>query len=101
MVLFIYITRLASNEKIKINLKHLSLALIVAALIGVLGSRGANYQIERIINIINQNKIFFNIYSLESFILVALTILYLLLTLIVVVKVSNKFNAPIKNLIFS
>jgi len=39
-------------------------------------------------------------YTWNSIRLITLTIIYLLLTLIIVVKISNKFEAPIKNLIF-
>jgi NADH-ubiquinone oxidoreductase chain 6 len=100
IVLFIYITRLASNEVIKLNLNNMLLTLFTTVGLVIVIIKYLNHQIDLKIDLLNQTKTFFNIYSFESLTITGLAIIYLLLTLIVVVKISNKFNAPIKNLIF-
>ena len=45
------------------------------------------------------NKLFYNMYNLNFRFLILFSIIYLLLTLIIVVKIANQKNAPIKNLI--
>jgi hypothetical protein len=39
------------------------------------------------------------LYRWNNCVLLATTILYIFLTLVIVVKISNKFEAPLKNLI--
>ena len=100
IVLFIYITRLASNEIIKLNLNNMLITLFTTMALVIIIIKYLNHQIDLKIDLLNQTKTFFNIYSFESLTITGLAIIYLLLTLIVVVKISNKFNATIKNLIF-
>jgi len=98
MVLFIYITRLASNEKINLTLKKsVNLILTLWTTYFILWTeKNSQPSIREEIIII---KSFNNIYSNPSIELILITIIYLLLTLIIVVKISNQFNAPVKNLI--
>nr|YP_001798477.1 NADH dehydrogenase subunit 6 [Cryptopygus antarcticus]ABS57575.1 NADH dehydrogenase subunit 6 [Cryptopygus antarcticus] len=100
MVLFIYITSLASNEMIKLNLNNMLLTLFTTVGVVMIMMSYLNHQMELKMDLLNQTKTFFNMYSFESLTMTGLAMIYLLLTLIVVVKISNKFNAPIKNLIF-
>nr|QIT06579.1 NADH dehydrogenase subunit 6 [Paranurophorus simplex] len=96
MVLFIYMTSLASNEFILPS--NLNKKIILSFM----------FTIMIFMTTINQQPIFKNnFYSTESFnslyestfmILTALIMVYLLLTLIVAMKISNKFNAPIKTM---
>jgi hypothetical protein len=100
MVLFIYIVSLASNEKIYISPEKITIFLPIITLGFFVYLTNFNFQqittaYEEATNIhIN------SIYRLNRFLLIFSTIVYLLLTLVIVVKVSNKFEAPLKNLIF-
>lgn len=99
MVLFIYITSLASNELILISINSIFYSVIFCSLLIFFIILSFNLQDNY--NIFNFNfKSFHLIYSIRRSRLVILTIIYLLLTLIIVVKISNKFDAPIKNMIF-
>jgi NADH-ubiquinone oxidoreductase chain 6 len=99
IVLFIYITRLASNElintKIDFNFVVITVILIFTTFFIFLKIN------PQLINSIfeTQWKTFSFIYSVNIFFIVVVTIIYLLLTLLIVVKLSNKYDAPIKNLI--
>lgn len=99
MVLFIYITSLASNELILISINSIFYSVIFCSLL--LFFIILSFNLQDNYNIFNFNfKSFHLIYSIRRSRLVILTIIYLLLTLIIVVKISNKFDAPIKNMIF-
>lgn len=93
MVLFIYICRLASNEIffIKINIVEITLSIALLSIIILSFKRSIydiniNYFIFIIKMITNMNKW-----------VICLTIIYLLFTLIVVVKISNKKIGPIRS----
>lgn len=96
MVLFIYIVRLASNEIAfidKTSLVILTSIIIICATGWVIFNEQnltiSNLVIKKFIKII---------ISTRFFTLIIITIIYLLITLIVVIKISNKYAAPIKNL---
>lgn len=99
MVLFIYITRLASNEIIystpwnEILLKSFIATFILTTVIFF------SKNIISTIESLNYRKSIFNIYNSMFIILVILSIIYLLLTLIVVVKIANQISTPIKSVI--
>lgn len=98
MVLFVYITRLASNEKFKINLKEMvniinpGFILIIIILI-IFFSK--NYSIINI-TVTNRNIILFR-KSITVITIIVIT--YLFLTLIVVVKVASKIEGPLRSFI--
>lgn len=101
IVLFIYITSLASNEKINISLInqpahvfYIFTAVVIFLLIKI------NFQHQFLQFTETQNKFFNFMYRINRIYLTLITIIYLLLTLIIVVKTSNKFEAPLKNKIF-
>jgi len=99
-VLFIYITSLASNELISINpIKQLTFFVSIILSSCLIFN---NLNIQQQINLLSAhgNKAFNFMYSNNTFVLTITTIIYLLLTLIIVVKVSNKFEAPLKSKIF-
>jgi len=99
MVLFVYITSLASNELIVIDFNTYLWGILTNMLFILFLYFNLNEQTK-----LNEAASFFKtfnfIYSWNSVRLTTLTIIYLLLTLIIVVKISNKFEGPIKNLIF-
>jgi NADH-ubiquinone oxidoreductase chain 6 len=99
IVLFIYITSLASNEKIFFSLKPSLVVLIVSLLLIVIPTslnRTPEYKY-----FLSSIKSFYSIYSRPLFLPTIVAIIYLLFTLIVVVKVASKYEAPIKNTIFN
>ena len=99
IVLFIYITRLASNEKLTINInaiKNKTFITIRSFIFVFLFIINSQSQIKESLSYF---KTFNSMYSNTVWIPTLFLILYLLLTLIVAVKISNKFEGPIKNLI--
>lgn len=99
IVLFVYITRLASNELMNIKINTYSTLSIFTRVILIFIIININSQLI-IINTSSVIKTFHFIYTWNAIRIIIITIIYLLLTLIIVVKISNKFEAPIKNLIF-
>lgn len=93
MVLFIYICRLASNEIFSLKIRYYEMA-IVLFIIFVL-----TFLTKRIASRTNINYSIFimNILTKINIFTVVLTIFYLLFTLIVVVKISNKKLGPIRS----
>lgn len=96
IVLFVYITRIASNEKLTTNFSLLNCLIIIISLIiffsWIIGNeRDLSFlKFNPILNlnfIFNLSNLKFSIYSM----------VYLLFSLIVVIKVCNKLNAPIKS----
>jgi len=99
MVLFIYITSLASNEKFFFRANPILLLYIISIIIIILLiNKNEEAQIFNQLN--NINKIFNSIYSLNVITLTITTIIYLLLTLIVVVKVASKYEGPLRNIVY-
>jgi len=99
MVLFIYITRLASNEKIIFSIAPRLVALLLSIVIFI-NSPFSNETTE-FKYFFTSIKSFYSIYSRPLFMPTIMAIIYLLFTLIVVVKVASKYEAPIKNTIFN
>jgi len=99
IVLFIYITRLASNEKFFIYISPTPIAYFTTIVITILLTN-KNEEIQIFNQFNNINKIFSSIYSLNVVTLTTTTIIYLLLTLIVVVKVASKYEGPLRNIVY-
>lgn len=98
IILFIYIARLASNEKFEFSLKTITyLTLISLTLILILLHSLFNKSITyESINF----RLFINIiYALNILIPTALTILFLLLTLLITVNIVKIYESPIRALI--
>ena len=95
MVLFIYISRLACNEKFKlINKEIISQILIVSILTIPLI---LFFEIKPFKQIKTEiNEIIFKVYSYSSTIITVITIIYLIITLVVVVKITSQFNGPLR-----
>src|SRR5581483_10053458 len=99
IVLFIYITRLASNEKITLPTPQLFLPAVTSTIIVILSLiNEQNIFWSRKIDSINPISTIINLYSTGPSLTILFTILFLLLTLIITIKISNKFEAPIKSL---
>jgi len=98
IVLFVYIVSLASNEKF--NLSFNRLIIISSLMLIILFFSGLNRQdllfetkFESSILLVNK------IYSINAAPLILITIIYLLYTLIVVVKIIETFEGPLRSLI--
>lgn len=107
LILFIYITRIASNEKFKFSypvlfiIFRLILTIIILIFINDYYFNDLNLNI---INLINQNQIRFTQLSLTKFtnwpnyLIIYTVILYLLITLIIVVKVTKLQYGPLRQI---
>ena len=100
IVLFVYITRLASNEVFSLNVKNRLIYTATLLTVATLISEGINSQLKNQ-SITPTLKRFAGIYSEAIVLPSSTTIIYLLLTLIVVVKVTSKYEGPIRSLIFA
>jgi hypothetical protein len=87
MVLFVYICRLASNEEIKIKIETTKLLVVSSIVLITMFEINKTQQI-------NTTNLIFKIIARTSLTPTILSIFYLLLTLIVVVKITdNKISA--------
>jgi len=98
IVLFIYIVSLASNEKFfsRIEINHLFLfSLLVASLILIYRKNTPDLIFLKT----NFTSGVFLIFSKNNIKLTLYRILYLLFSLIVIIKICNKYQGPLKSLI--
>ena len=102
LVLFIYITRVASNEKFKWNFRFFPFFIISGIIL--ISLLIFDYFFNQLLNTINNFYLFntnqllsLNKYiSFPNIILILLVILYLLITLIAVVKITNLKHGPLR-----
>lgn len=98
-MLFVYVVSLASNEKFELNYEELiiifSIVFITLTLTIINSFFYKSFDFS-IFNIVDQNII---IFSEEIINLIILIIAYLLFTLIVAVKISSKYEGPLRNFI--
>lgn len=99
IILFVYIVSLASNEKIKIRIKNIiknkTIFISILTLILVF-SFTKTINLNNRYLLINQLSPIINVNTSISIIII---ITYLLITLIVVIKISNKIEGPLRNMI--
>nr|YP_010692467.1 NADH dehydrogenase subunit 6 [Cepora nadina]WBV74620.1 NADH dehydrogenase subunit 6 [Cepora nadina] len=110
LVLFIYVSSIASNElikfstKMKINLVFLSFFIIIM-MISAKNYMFSDFFINEEMNNFNQNYLFFNeyktnlskLYDKQTFMLIMMIIIYLFITLIAVIKITNIFFGPLRS----
>lgn len=89
LVLFVYICRLASNEYFKTKFRTKSTFIISAT---ILFLSYINFTEQEL----SSNTFIFKIITLSSYQPVLISIFYLLLTLIVIVKITNNKNTPLR-----
>nr|YP_010987608.1 NADH dehydrogenase subunit 6 [Ochthephilus vulgaris]WON66027.1 NADH dehydrogenase subunit 6 [Ochthephilus vulgaris] len=101
LILFIYMTSLASNEKFKFSL-NLTMTIIVMNMVMMLMNFLFKNNLNMLINHLNFSKInMFNI-NMSKFFLpptyytIIIIIIYLLITLIAVVKITNFSMGPLR-----
>jgi hypothetical protein len=103
LILFIYITRIASNEKFKLNIKSLIIIPVVSLLTLTFNNQAIETRFIReestIINsttLINLSIIKFINYPIN--VVLIFIIIYLLLTLIATVKISRFKRGPLRQI---
>nr|WVH44990.1 NADH dehydrogenase subunit 6 [Tipula legalis] len=112
LVLFIYMTSLASNEMFNFSMKNFlltSFILILSSFLilcfndsSILNSFLMNTEMTSIINEMNfvkENKLNLNkLYNFPTNMLTILLVNYLFLTLIIIVKITNNFYGPLRQI---
>nr|USO21441.1 NADH dehydrogenase subunit 6 [Eurema hecabe] len=111
LVLFIYVSSIASNELMKFTLKLKLMFLFImmsTMTISYLKYNNINLtylfknkEMNNMINLIyfsNENNInLFKLYNKQNYFLIMLLILYLFVTLIAVIKITNIFYGPLRS----
>nr|YP_010626100.1 NADH dehydrogenase subunit 6 [Fibla pasiphae]WBK02911.1 NADH dehydrogenase subunit 6 [Fibla pasiphae] len=98
MILFIYMTSLASNEKYYFSSLYffLNLTMLLFSIILILMIYYYNFSM---INLNNEINLMFNLnklYNLNSKNITLISIIYLLITLIIIIKITNKNLGPLR-----
>ena len=109
LVLFIYVTSLASNEIFNFSIKILVInffALFITSFISILFDKTLflnyfkNYEINSLtlqIRFLPENNLILNkLYNFPINLITILLIIYLFLTLIAIVKITNVFEGPLR-----
>nr|YP_009045244.1 NADH dehydrogenase subunit 6 [Athyma perius]AHA03582.1 NADH dehydrogenase subunit 6 [Athyma perius] len=111
LVLFIYVSSVASNELFKINFinKFLMLYILFIMIFSILFKNNLiwmNFSFnDEMINLFN-SKLFFNneynfnlskLYNKQNFWMMIMMIIYLFITLIAIVKITNIFFGPLRS----
>nr|YP_010003171.1 NADH dehydrogenase subunit 6 [Thaumetopoea pityocampa]QAV59286.1 NADH dehydrogenase subunit 6 [Thaumetopoea pityocampa]UNQ84546.1 NADH dehydrogenase subunit 6 [Thaumetopoea pityocampa] len=111
LVLFIYVSSIASNEffnlsfKLKLTLLTLTIMILSIQIIYIKNLTWLNLSINSDMNILNnmimynnENKINLNkLYNNQTFMLMNMMVIYLFITLIAVVKITNIFYGPLRS----
>nr|YP_010946463.1 NADH dehydrogenase subunit 6 [Caeparia donskoffi]WGO57181.1 NADH dehydrogenase subunit 6 [Caeparia donskoffi] len=103
LVLFIYITSLASNEMFKLSNKLLLFMMIIMPIIYSILKQDfsslSNQETYNFVILYNMTTLpLLKLYNQPTGMLTILMVLYLLLTLIVVVKITNIFKGPLRQI---
>jgi NADH-ubiquinone oxidoreductase chain 6 len=99
IVLFIYISRLASNESISLELRFIPLkTLPLISLLAIYLIIIFNTQIFKESNLASRLNIVFKVYSPNIIFITSITIIYLLLALIIIVKITTLKEGALRNL---
>nr|UBU97865.1 NADH dehydrogenase subunit 6 [Gryllus bimaculatus] len=108
LVLFIYITSLASNEMFQLPVKTMIINFMMSITIILTMSYMFNHMLSfhmymndsftnKIINITMENNNLNQLYNYPNFIMTIITIMYLLITLIIIVKITSFQEGPLRH----
>nr|YP_010177767.1 NADH dehydrogenase subunit 6 [Meleonoma mirabilis]QST15491.1 NADH dehydrogenase subunit 6 [Meleonoma mirabilis] len=112
LVLFIYVSSIASNEMFKIPLKMFllmymfSISIIITSMISFNNLKWMNMNFNSDMSIFSDNFLFLNnenkinlikLYNNHTFLLMILLIIYLFITLVAIVKITNIFYGPLRS----
>jgi len=101
IIIILYITRVASNEKFKINIIISQTVIILLLITDELIIENQINENQEIIFILNLNKLStIKIYNSKSIIITLFIILYLLLTIISVSKIIKQNKGPLRSKIY-
>lgn len=96
LILFIYIRRIACNEKFKINYKILLLGiLLVLPLEELLSETHINDNISFFC--INENLTFSKIYNKKTILVTIIIFLYIFLSIVVITKIVKIYKGPLRS----
>nr|YP_009236805.1 NADH dehydrogenase subunit 6 [Telchinia polis]AMJ17269.1 NADH dehydrogenase subunit 6 [Telchinia polis] len=113
LVLFIYVSSIASNELFKINLMNKSLFVFSVTYSLIISwymkdnLSWANFSFNEEMIIFPSNFLFFNnefnfnltkLYNEQTYLLMFLSFIYLFITLIAVIKITNIFFGPLRSM---
>nr|YP_010625996.1 NADH dehydrogenase subunit 6 [Negha inflata]WBK02742.1 NADH dehydrogenase subunit 6 [Negha inflata] len=98
MILFIYMTSLASNEKFNFSSSFffMNLGILFFLILFIMLTYSFSFNL---FNMNNEMSIIFNLnklYNLNSKNITLISIIYLLITLIIVIKITNKNLGPLR-----
>nr|YP_010610899.1 NADH dehydrogenase subunit 6 [Podulmorinus opacus]WAP91720.1 NADH dehydrogenase subunit 6 [Podulmorinus opacus] len=98
LILFIYMSSLASNEKFKINMKVLIIMMVMMIISEEFMQDMQINETQDIINIMTTEQLSLNkLYNKKSLMITLIMVLYLLLTMIAVTKLVKHYEGPLRS----
>nr|YP_010610886.1 NADH dehydrogenase subunit 6 [Nabicerus dentimus]WAP91707.1 NADH dehydrogenase subunit 6 [Nabicerus dentimus] len=98
LILFIYMSSIASNEKFKINMKMMIITVITVMMTEEMIQDMQINETQNIINIEYMEQLSLNkLYNKKSMMITLIMVLYLLLTMIVVTKLVKHYEGPLRS----
>nr|YP_009525789.1 NADH dehydrogenase subunit 6 [Idioscopus clypealis]AXS67656.1 NADH dehydrogenase subunit 6 [Idioscopus clypealis] len=98
LILFIYMSSLASNEKFKINMKMMMLLLIMLTLMDEFMQESYINETQNLLNMeMTEHLSMGKLYNKKSMSITLIMVMYLLLTMIVVTKMVKHYEGPLRS----
>nr|WEP24859.1 NADH dehydrogenase subunit 6 [Idiocerus sp.] len=98
LILFIYMSSLASNEKFKINMKVLIIMMLMMIISEELTQDMQINEVQDIMNTMSVEQLSLNkLYNKKSLMITLIMVLYLLLTMIAVTKLVKHYEGPLRS----
>nr|YP_010946983.1 NADH dehydrogenase subunit 6 [Symplocodes ridleyi]WGO57740.1 NADH dehydrogenase subunit 6 [Symplocodes ridleyi] len=102
LILFMYVTSLASNEMFSLSYKMILLSSLISIILTIMYMNFPTFHNPDSINVLSlNNTLLFSLiklYNQPNGIITILVVSYLFLTLIVVVKIINIFKGPLRQM---
>nr|AEO18324.1 NADH dehydrogenase subunit 6 [Ricania marginalis] len=102
MIMFMYMSSIASNEKFSVTMKQLMLMTIITAMTMIMMSESSMEQFNKILEkkelMIQKEETMYSIkfFNLNKMNLTIITMIILLLTMIIVTNIASTFEGPLK-----
>nr|YP_009306446.1 NADH dehydrogenase subunit 6 [Ricania speculum]AOP19362.1 NADH dehydrogenase subunit 6 [Ricania speculum]QNV47328.1 NADH dehydrogenase subunit 6 [Ricania speculum] len=102
MIMFMYMSSIASNEKFSVTMKQLMLMTIIIAMTMIMMSESSMEQFNKILEkkelMIQKEETMYSIkfFNLNKMNLTIITMIILLLTMIIVTNIASTFEGPLK-----
>uniref|UniRef100_A0AB39A598 NADH dehydrogenase subunit 6 n=1 Tax=Sophonia unicolor TaxID=3237925 RepID=A0AB39A598_9HEMI len=98
LILFTYMSSIASNEMFKLNLKMLFIIPLLMLTLDEMMNEKQLMEMENIMSLLNHETIsMMKLYNFKSMLLTMMMVLYLLLTMIVVSMIVKKNKGPLRS----